>query len=94
MDLQIGGYYWCASQFLGNAGKAFLFSTTGIEVTLTDGCYRYFGFSVRLVREFNPAVEAIDYTTVCSAPVKIISNGQIFILRDEKTYTITGSQMR
>lgn len=59
VDVMASGYYWCNGQFLGSGAKAFVFTATGVDVTVTDGYDRYYGFAVRLVR---PYEEEKDYT--------------------------------
>lgn len=58
-DVQSSGYYWCNGQFLGSGAKAFFFTATEADVTVTDGYDRYYGFAVRLVR---PYVTEVNYT--------------------------------
>jgi hypothetical protein len=42
----------------------------------------------------NPGDQALDNTDASSAPVKILRNGQIFILRGDKTYTLQGQEVK
>lgn len=54
---------------------------------------RYFGFSVRLVQDYDGSVIGIDNTSVSSKNVKRIINGQLLIERDGKIYNAQGVLM-
>lgn len=41
-----------------------------------------------------PIIQAIDNNVVSDTPSKVLRNGQVFILRDGKTYTLTGQQVK
>ena len=67
----------------------------GVPDLITGECKTYFGSTVRF--SYQRMTEAIEHTqaTQQSSPVqKVLRNGNIYILRDGHTYTITGAEVK
>lgn len=60
------------------------FSLTGVGATITK----------LLLKKYNGGTTAIDNTNADSKAVKLIRDGQVFILRDNKTYTLQGQLIK
>lgn len=87
------GYYWSATP--NDAGTAFYlyFSyKSNLSPQSYDG--RTAGFSVRLVQVSKDATTKIDNASVGGSFSKILRDGQILILRGDKTYTLTGQELK
>ena len=80
------GHYWTTT-----AGCVMEFQTS--HMYSGDAFQLQYGASVRLVQPYDEH-QAIDNTSVKVKATKCIKNGQIFILRDGKTYTVTGQEVK
>ena len=90
------GYYWTSSVYNGVI-KSILF-IHGYNSTLLYRMQADVGLSVRLVKTHIPDANptAIENTLAGQtqpATQKILRDGQIFILRGEKEYTLTGAEV-
>ncbi len=91
--VQNSGYYWSAAHSKSDCAYVFLFGTDGAD---SDNYGRYYGQSVRLVKNYSnistdlPHPSATDTTPAR----KLLRNGQVLILRNGKTYTLTGVEMK
>ena len=80
------GHYWTTT-----AGCVVEFQTS--HMYSGDAFQLQFGASVRLVQPYDEH-QAIDNTSVKVKATKCIKNGQIFILRNGKTYNAQGAQVK
>ena len=80
------GHYWTTT-----AGCVVEFQTS--HMYSGDAFQLQFGASVRLVQPYDEH-QAIDNTSVKVKATKCIENGQIFILRNGKTYNAQGAEVR
>ena len=80
------GHYWTTT-----AGCVVEFQTS--HMYSGDAFQLQFGASVRLVQPYDEH-QAIDNTSVKVKATKCIENGQIFILRNGKTYNAQGAQVK
>ena len=80
------GHYWTTT-----AGCVVEFQTS--HMYSGDAFQLQYGASVRLVQPYDEH-QAIDNTSVKVKATKCIKNGQIFILRDGKTYNAQGAEVR
>ena len=80
------GYYW-----LSNNSYGMYFLTDMIERTSMTASL---GHGVRLVKDCQYTPAAIDNTAAEEKATKRLINGQIYILRGDKTYTVTGQEVR
>ena len=80
------GHYWTTT-----AGYVVEFQTS--HMYSGDAFQLQFGASVRLVQPYDEH-QAIDNTSVKVKATKCIENGQIFILRDGKTYNAQGAEVK
>ena len=80
------GHYWTTT-----AGCVVEFQTS--HMYSGDAFQLQYGASVRLVQPYDEH-QAIDNTSVKVKATKCIKNGQIFILRDGKTYNAQGAEVK
>ncbi len=89
------GHYWSATHGSMYSDCAFhaVFDGAGCAVKET---LRDYGFSVRLVKDVAPydPPTSITNTNANAKAVKVLRNGHLFILREDKTYTLTGAEVR
>lgn len=87
------GYYWSSSYNYQKSAGFVHFDRWGL-MTFTSS--RYLGHSVRLVKDAENeqgTPTAINNVDASVATQKMLQNGQLFILRDGKTYTIQGTEL-
>ena len=84
------GYYWSSTKYGVGSSYFLKFTSTSLDKGWGDRCD---GCSVRLVKAA-PIATAIDNTAVKTKAIKRIVNGQLLIERGDKTYTITGAEVR
>ena len=98
VDVNVMGVYWTSIP-TGNQAYALWFS----KIVLKSRWYfaRGYGFPVRLVHDYTPAVStAIDQIDSSSLQgrsgeaTKLIRDGQLFIIRDGKTYNALGVEVK
>lgn len=91
--VQNSGYYWSAAHSKSDCAYVFLFGTDGAD---TDNYGRYYGQSVRLVKNYsNVSTDLPHPSATDTTPArKLLRNGQVLILRNGKTYTLTGVEMK
>ena len=86
------GYYWssslCTNYWAFSAWHLYFDSQQKV-----DGSNRKNGYSVRPVCSPSPAT-AVENSTITTTPTKVLRNGQVYILRGDKTYTITGVEVK
>ena len=87
-----GGYYWSSSLSERYSYLAWYLGFGSVSHDLDYDIYRYYGLSVRPVLEGVPA--GISNTAVESEITKILRNGEVLILRDGKTYTVQGQEVK
>ena len=91
----INGYYWMATEAENNYAQAMIIDMEGPSFIAQP---RARGFSVRLVKDVEDAqgIKDIDSVTGNPSPVtlKVLRNGQLFIIRDGKTYNAQGALVR
>lgn len=92
-DMQ--GHYWSSTPY-GTAAYNFFFTPTTVNATQESIAPCHMGFSVRLVREATAGgAQAIGNIQMDSDnPVKVLHDGQLFILRGDKTFTIQGQEVK
>ena len=88
------GGYWSSSKYYSST--AYLLNFYGNIVAPQSSYNRSYGKSVRLVKECAGITTANEENTVSFGPFtrKQIINGRLFILRDGKTYTVQGQEVR
>lgn len=86
------GHYWSSNTHDQNENFAWCFEFYNNDVATVHYMGRAYAMSVRLVKPAMP--ESISNTSVTPKAVKSIVNGQVFILRGEKTYTVTGQEVK
>lgn len=92
--LQTAGYYWTSSSFLGGGWSwAYdLYFNSWIHEMYTYDM-RQWGEAVRLVCNAHGAgVENIHVNA--AKPTKVLHDGQVYIFRGEKIYTLQGAEVR
>ena len=93
--MRVGSYgaYWSASRGTNQRAlsSGFWDDHGGNQMYTTN---RYSGLSVRLVQAAPTDPEAIDNTSISAKATKRIVNGQLLILRGDKTYTLTGQVVK
>ena len=92
--VSVYGYYWSSTE--DSPGARYLFFDSG---NLSPNAYnqRYIGQSVRLVHDYTPgSATAIDTPSSreIQGAVKFIRDGQLFIIRDGKTYNALGVEVK
>lgn len=87
------GGYWLASVRDGGGAKSAYFGPGDIVL---GNHIRYRGRSVRLVQEYieQETPTLIDDIAISITSRKLLRNGQIFILRGDKTYTLQGQEVK
>ena len=95
-DTTVGGFqtfggYWSSDSFNSDRGCFAFFRSDGtVEV---NSYLRSTGYAVRLVQDVSKeAIGSISIDTPTAT--KVLHDGQIFILRGEKIYTITGQEVK
>ncbi len=88
--VQYYGYYWSATPD-DDAEDAYLFYFYSFGAG-TDYHDRYYGLAVRLVQDVQVIPTDIDHTDTAAGVTvrKVLIDGQIYILRGNTTYTLTG----
>ena len=86
------GYYWSSSLFENYSNGAW-YLDFGSDYRDLSFNYRCFGLSVRPVLT-GTATAVDDVPSHQVQSTKIIRNGHIFILRGDKTYTLTGQEVK
>ncbi len=96
---QSAGLYWSATpkttgKKAGSKAKVCYLSRHGVSPIAEQ--YRYLGCSVRLVKDYsNTGTDVADPSAAGTDEVrKVFCNGQVFIIRNGKTYTPTGVEIR
>ena len=89
------GYYYSSTNYGVGTAYYLKFTSTSLDKGWSD---RYYGCSVRLVIQAALVPTAIDQITndqmrKCENE-KIIIDGQLYILRDGKVYTVTGQEVK
>ncbi len=89
------GYYWSSSLYDADPYDAWLvnFDSKGVD---GDYDFRYYGQSVRPVQEKKTGTGLDDTAAevVATDARKVLRNGQVLILRNNKTYTLTGVEVK
>ena len=91
------GWYWSSTAVYPTSGD--FLSIVNICVYPANSERLHYGLSVRLVKDCNPTPTAIENTSSSSEngreeALKILRNGQLLIIRNGKTYTITGAEWK
>ncbi len=87
--VQYYGYYWSATPYVTGYAYLFYFYSFGAGTDYHD---RYYGLAVRLVQDVQVIPTDIDHTDTAAGVTvrKVLIDGQIYILRGNTTYTLTG----
>ena len=86
------GRYWSSSAYGPISAYCVLLAANSQYVNVNN-LGRHLGISVRLV--YSPAMEDLIQTEAeFSTPSKLTRDGQILILRGDKTYTLTGQEVK
>jgi len=97
-NLVWSGVYWSASPYSSSSEYAysFDFEKDNLMPQYWQNPYslRYCPRAVRLVQSAPSGATSIDNTSVESKAIKRIVNGQLFIEKDGKTYTVMGQIVR
>ena len=89
------GVYWLSTYwgfYSGNQAYNFGFADDWFEGS--EGVSVKFGGCVRLVQAASGTTTTIDNTEVVEKAAKLLRNGQLLILRDNRTYTLTGQKVK
>jgi len=89
-----GDYYAATDKMTGSFVDGLEIAYNNRSVLVDDMNFRYDGRSVRLARDVDATSTAINKAYGVTAPAKVIRNGQLFILRGDKTYTVQGQEVR
>ena len=89
------GFYWSSTQYPYSDRYAYDMSGSFNTITprQTSMALVFIGHAVRLVQNCE-ALTAIDNTSVETRSVKRIVNGQLYLIRGNKTYTVTGQEVK
>ena len=85
------GLYWTSTP--RTTAKAHVFCFNGDFMRVGDEYAFYYGMNVRLVIDSN-CTTALEDHTVATPATKTLRNGQLLILRDGKTYTVQGQEVK
>ena len=90
--VQNSGYYWSATPY-GTERAAYMEFRS--DYAKPQYLYVRNGFSVRLVKDYSNVSTDISHPSAAdTAPArKVLRNGQVLILRNGKTYTLTGVEV-
>ena len=88
----LGGHYWTATPLDAENAKEMIISLEGPSFNLHPRAY---GFNVRLVKdaESEQGIEDIKVTND-NQTRKIMMNGQLYIIRNGKVYSVTGAEVK
>lgn len=87
------GNYWTSTSVNDTEARQ-VYNKASSTPLATTKYYKHYGMAVRLAR-INEGTTAIeDIHVEDDQPVKVLHDGQIYILRGEKIYTITGAEVR
>ena len=91
--VQNSGYYWSTVPNKSDCAYVFLFGTDG---AYTDNYSRYYGQSVRLVKNYSNVSTDLSHPSAAdTAPArKVLRNGQVLIERGGKMYTLQGVEVK
>ncbi len=93
--VQSSGYYWSATPD-GSDKAYYMFFISDSYVSYNYSRNRYSGLAVRLVKDYsNVSTDLPHPSATDTTPArKLLRNGQVLILRNGKTYTLTGVEMK
>lgn len=88
------GYYWTSTA--NGTGNAYMVRFDEDVAPYLSSDYRSYGYAVRPVRDFSGTPTTIEdiIVTPSDDTRKILHNGTLFILRGNKTYTLTGQEVK
>ena len=93
--VQSSGYYWSAAPD-GSDKAYYMYFISDSYFSYNYSRNRNYGFAVRLVKNYsNVSTDLPHPSATDTTPArKLLRNGQVLILRNGKTYTLTGVEMK
>ena len=83
------GLYWTSSADGATKAHCLLIDSVGTSFAAKN---RAIGMSVRLVKDVNSG-QGIEETRAKTRAMKVLRDGQLFIIRDDQIFTVTGTKV-